>query len=205
MNLTDEKNFLRTKYKDIRNVLKKETITENITKKSALDRDIFENLIHHIDFRNYKSILCYVSFGIEVDTRMLIDYLQEKNMPLYAPKCYTHDKSMRFFSINNTDSLISGEYKGILEPIEDTSNELLDFSNCLCIVPALAFDNQGYRLGWGGGYYDRFLASNSDIFKVGLTYNSCMTETIPKDIYDISVDIVVTEKNILLFGGTNEH
>ena len=111
---------------------------------------------------------------------------------------------MRFFQINGVQSLVGGEYKGILEPIEDTSNELLDFSNCLCVVPALAFDINGYRLGWGGGYYDRFLSKNRNVSTVGLVYSSCITDAVPKDNYDISVDFVISEKNILLCGGTNE-
>ncbi len=204
MSLDNEKNLLRAKYKDIRKSLLNE-ITPNLqSRKSILDKAIFENLINNVDFKKYKSVLCYVSFGIEVDTLSLIEYLNSNGISVYAPKCYRLDSSMRFFQINGVQSLVGGEYKGILEPIEDTSNELLDFSNCLCVVPALAFDINGYRLGWGGGYYDRFLSKNRNVSTVGLVYSSCITDAIPKDNYDISVDFVISEKNILLCGGTNE-
>lgn len=204
MSVDNEKNLLRAKYKDIRKSLLNE-ITPNLqSRKSILDKAIFENLINNVDFKKYKSVLCYVSFGIEVDTLSLIEYLNSNGISVYAPKCYRLDNSMRFFQINGVQSLVGGEYKGILEPIEDTSNELLDFSNCLCVVPALAFDINGYRLGWGGGYYDRFLSKNRNVSTVGLVYSSCITDAVPKDNYDISVDFVISEKNILLCGGTNE-
>lgn len=202
MSIINEKNLLRVKYKDIRKSLIRETTLNGESKKSILDVQVFKNLVANVDFKKYKSILVYVSFGMEVDTHTLIDYLRERNISIYAPKCYKIDSSMRFFAINDIQNLVQGQYKGILEPIEDSNIELMDFSNCLCIVPALAFDTNGYRLGWGGGYYDRFLNSNKDIFKVGLAYNSCITENIPTAVYDISVDLVVTENNILLCGGT---
>lgn len=202
MSIINEKNLLRVKYKDIRKSLIRETTLNGESQKSILDVQVFKNLVANVDLKKYKSILVYVSFGMEVDTHTLIDYLRELNISIYAPKCYKIDSSMRFFAINDIQNLIHGQYKGILEPVEDSNIELMDFSNCLCIVPALAFDTNGYRLGWGGGYYDRFLNSNKDIFKVGLAYNSCIAENIPTDVYDISVDLVVTENNILLCGGT---
>lgn len=205
MSIDNQKNILRAKYKDIRKSLLKETTSNLEIKKYTLDRQIFKNLISNIDFNRYNAVLCYVSFGIEVDTLSLIEYLTKNGIDVYAPKCYREDSSMRFFKIDSIKSLIQGDYKGILEPIEDTSIELTDFSNCLCIVPALSFDTLGYRLGWGGGYYDRFFQSNTNIFKIGLVYNSCIADTLPRDNYDISVDLVVSEKNILLCGGTDEY
>jgi 5-formyltetrahydrofolate cyclo-ligase len=198
MSIVSDKNILRGKYKGIRKSYSEEY-------KSNLDGLLLKNLTQHLDFNSYSAILCYVSFGIEVDTLKLIHYLRDNNIPTYAPKCYKNDSSMRFFAINSVDSLTYGEYKGILEPKEDPSTELTDFNNCLCVVPALSFDKQGYRLGWGGGYYDRFLSANPSVHTVGLTYSACMAETLPKDGYDISVDLVVTENNIITCGGTNEY
>lgn len=191
MNVDDRKKLLREDFKNIR---------KSLHDKSGLDGQIFENLIKSIDFSKFNSVIVYVSFGLEVDTLSLIDYLRKNNFAVYSPKCYTQDKSMRFFSINDEKSLVRGAYN-ILEPIENPSNELIDFSKSICIVPALSFDRLGYRLGWGGGYYDRFLSSHKDIFKLGLVYSSCLCNTLPKDDYDISVDMVLTEKNILLCGG----
>jgi 5-formyltetrahydrofolate cyclo-ligase len=113
---------------------------------------------------------------------------------------------MRFFAVDGLDGRVYGEYRGILQPVEDTSRELTDYSDCLCVVPALAFDTQGYRLGWGGGYYDRFFEAYPSIFKVGLAYSSSTTRTpIPRDGHDVPVDVVVTDKSIVLCGGRDEH
>jgi 5-formyltetrahydrofolate cyclo-ligase len=68
----------------------------------------------------------------------------------------------------------------------------------------LAFDGLGYRLGWGGGYYDRFLSQHGDIFKLGITYETCIVDTIPRDNFDISVDMVLTEKKYITIGGQDE-
>jgi 5-formyltetrahydrofolate cyclo-ligase len=186
-----DKDSLRRQYRALR---------KSLTDKTALDSELFNNLTTHVDFCRYRAVLCYVSFGIEVDTLRLIDYLRQNGIPTYAPKCHSLDSSMEFFAIDGLDSLSYGEYKGILEPTEDESRRLLDSNDCLCIVPALALDAHGYRLGWGGGYYDRFFSTHPGIFKVGITYQSCLRESIPKDSYDVPVDLVVTEKNILYTG-----
>ena len=69
-------------------------------------------------------------------------------------------------------------------------------TDTLCIVPALAYDAQGNRLGYGGGFYDRFL-SGKEIFKLGITYEACLRTELPSENYDIAVDAVITEKNII--------
>jgi 5-formyltetrahydrofolate cyclo-ligase len=204
MSITVDKNLLRTHFKEVRKSLMHETIN-GTTRKSLLDEGVFNSLVSHIDFKQYRAVLCYVSFGIEVDTHRLIEYLKQIEVPVYAPRCYKADSSMKFFAIDGLDSLTYGEYKGILEPVEDNSKRLTNFNDCLCIVPALAFDSTGQRLGWGGGYYDRFFSEESNLLKVGLTYSNCLCESIPKDCYDIPIDMVVTEKNILFYGGNNEH
>jgi 5-formyltetrahydrofolate cyclo-ligase len=194
MSINTEKEKLRRHFKSVR---------KSIVDKSQLDEKLFENLKSHVDFSEYKSVIVYVSFGIEVDTLKLIAHLCSLGISVYAPKCYPEDKSMRFFKVDGLESLIHGAYN-ILEPVENPQNELLDFSSCLCIVPALAFDGLGYRLGWGGGYYDRFLSQHGDIFKLGITYETCIVDTIPRDNFDISVDMVLTEKKYITIGGQDE-
>ncbi|MGN1412184.1 MAG: 5-formyltetrahydrofolate cyclo-ligase [Oscillospiraceae bacterium] len=195
MNINDRKKLLREDFKNIR---------KSLDNKSDLDNQIFENLIKSVDFSKFKSVIVYVSFGLEVDTLALIEYLRERNVDVYSPRCYIQDKSMKFFNINKENSLVKGAYN-ILEPVENSSNELIDFSESICIVPALSFDRFGYRLGWGGGYYDRFLALHKDIFKLGLVYSSCLSDTLPKDDYDISVDMVLTEKIYYYVEALNEY
>jgi 5-formyltetrahydrofolate cyclo-ligase len=204
MSITVEKNLLRTHYKEVRKSLMANAMN-GTTQKSLLDEGVFNSLVNHVDFRQYRAVLCYVSFGIEVDTHRLIDYLNSIGVPVYAPKCYKSDSSMKFFAIDGVESLTYGEYKGILEPLEDESKRLTNYDDCLCIVPALAFDRDGQRLGWGGGYYDRLFSVQSNLLRVGITYSNCLCERMPIDCFDIPMDMVVTEKNILFCGGNNEH
>ena len=84
--------------------------------------------------------------------------------------------------------------RGIFEP-DERCEKYCVFDNALCIVPALSYDKDGYRLGFGMGFYDRFLADYNGM-KLGLCYDNCMSESFCHDGYDISVDKVFTDKDI---------
>jgi 5-formyltetrahydrofolate cyclo-ligase len=103
---------------------------------------------------------------------------------------------MEFYRIQSTDDLSVGSY-GILEP--DGSSEMYSGGALsLCVVPALSYDFSGYRLGFGKGYYDRFLA-DFDGEKVGLCYESCLIRSLPHDDFDICADWLVTENKFITF------
>ena len=112
---------------------------------------------------------------------------------MYAPRC--KGKEMRFFRIADFSELKAGAF-GIPEPTG--SEEPDNFSASLCIVPALSFDENGYRMGYGGGYYDRFLRGYDGI-SVGICYDDFLGE-IPREEHDLPVDILVTETKILNLG-----
>ena len=98
---------------------------------------------------------------------------------------------MEFYFIKSSADLIKGKY-GLLEPDTAKCKTATPTDKSLCVVPALSFDAKGFRLGRGGGYYDRFLKS----FKgksAGFCYNSFLRLTLPKEYYDMPVDIIVTE------------
>ena len=160
--------------------------------KQIYDKSILSVIINSQIIYPFDKVLCYVSVNDEADTRALIDYLLEIGKDVYVPHC--KNRVMNFYQLNNTDELIEGAF-GI--PTVDTSAKtpLVDFDKCICIVPALAFDMKGYRLGYGGGYYDRFL-DGKNIFKLGISYEICLTQTLPCDPFDITVDAVITEKAI---------
>ena len=89
-------------------------------------------------------------------------------------------------------TLKNGLY-GVLEPDPSRSRPALSGGNALCIVPGLGFDSKGYRLGYGKGYYDRFLSGFHGI-TVGLCYSACTKWMLPHGYYDRPVDILITEK-----------
>lgn len=184
----------RAFYKDLRKSM------ETKTKKLA-DRKIFEKLINLPDFKNSELILTYVSVNDETDTISLIEYCFENNKKIAVPKCLDKNGSMEFFEIKSFDDLIPS-YFGLLEPSENC-RIITDFDNSLCVVPAFSYDIKGYRIGYGGGFYDRFL-SKHNVFKAGICYDECIESNHLHDEFDISVDIVITEKQIISLEDENE-
>lgn len=161
--------------------------------KTDYDGKIINNIISSQIINDFEKVLCYVSVKDEPDTRNFIDYLLKIGKTVYVPYC--KDKDMLFYRLKDSGELVDGAF-GI--PTVDVSDKmpLDDFESCICIVPALSFDLKGCRLGYGGGFYDRFL-SGKEIFKLGITYEACLTTELPSENYDIAVDAVITEKNII--------
>ena len=152
-----------------------------------LDEKIY-NILKGIDgILNYDAYLIYASSAIEVDTRAFIGYLLLMGKTVAVPKC--EGRNMRFLAISSLSELIRSKF-GVDEPIG--GKEITDFNNTICVTPALSFNEKGYRLGYGGGFYDRFFEKYGGI-KLGICYEEFCGD-IPTDKYDIPVDMVVTEK-----------
>jgi len=142
---------------------------KSVSRKADKDAEIFRKLLALPQFAEAESLLTYVSQDSEVDTRALISYCFENNIPVAVPGIV--DEEMRFFRLKS------------MWKIEEEIN-------CqLCIVPGLAFDPSGRRLGYGGGYYDKFLAKYNGI-KIGLCYKEFLID-IPVEEHDERVDLVI--------------
>lgn len=162
--------------------------------KNQMDKMIFDNLLSIDKFKKAEFVLVYISTQIEVDTKEIIEYCLETDKKVAVPKCIENYK-MDFYLYNaETPMEVSGY--GISEPIADESCLVNNFDadNTVCIVPGLSYDKSGYRLGYGGGYYDRFLSEHQNITTIGLCYSSDFMDKLITDKYDIAVDYVVTEK-----------
>ncbi|NLB37575.1 MAG: 5-formyltetrahydrofolate cyclo-ligase [Clostridiales bacterium] len=185
--IREHKTLLRTQFKSIRAAYSPE-------KKEKLDIKITNRLMNIWKFREADLIYCYVSFGIEVDTRSIIDISLEKGKRLAVPRCVDGKRELEFYTIKSISELKPGAF-GVLEPESRAENKITDLNSGLCIVPALSFDSKGFRLGFGKGYYDRFL-SEFEGDSVGLCYSDCVVDKLPHGKYDKNVDILVTEKNL---------
>ena len=156
----------------------------------SLDYEIESRLLCSLEYSQADIIFTYVSEGSEPDTTGVIHSALVNGKKVAVPKC--SDKGvMDFYFIKSFDDLNKGKF-GILEPDINKCKKAVSTENSLCVVPALSFDAQGYRLGRGGGYYDRFLKD----FKgktAGLCYNSFLRLSLPKESFDRPVDIIVTE------------
>lgn len=158
--------------------------------KKKYDDSIHTKLTELIGKIAPRQILCYVSTEIEVETTEFLREMLLKGKTVYAPRC--ENGIMRFFRIHDLSELKKGAF-GILEPIG--SEEFSEDRDSVCITPALSFSRDGYRLGYGGGYYDRFFQSYGGL-SVGICYDSFLRE-LPREDFDRPVRILVTEKEII--------
>ena len=149
---------------------------------------IISKLKQHPDFINAKTIGVYVSFKNEVDTISLIkEIVNEKS--ICVPKTDGH--LMNFYLINSLDELKKGNF-GILEPLNQ--GKIINKENIdLLIVPIVAFDSNHNRLGYGGGYYDRYL-KNYFGKVIGLAFSFQQIETLPVESFDIPIKTIIDEK-----------
>ncbi len=152
------------------------------------DAAIYDKLTRHIKQLSPDAVLTYISTRIEADTRRLIKYCFDNGIAVAVPRCENRD--IRFYRIKSFSDTKKGSF-GIFEP-NDECEELIPTENMLCIVPALCFDKKGYRLGYGGGYYDRFL-SKDHIKTVGICYKEYIFGCLPTEDGDICVDTVFTD------------
>lgn len=154
--------------------------------KSAWDLDIFKQLKPYLDSAG--AVFTYVSTEIEVDTRKIIAYCLERGIPVATP--VSGDIELTFYYISRFEDLIPGRF-GILEPKRDLISATDE--RTLCVVPALCADGNGFRLGYGRGYYDRFLSDFRGT-SVILCYESFRRD-VPREAHDIKADLTLFNRN----------
>ncbi len=166
-------------------------IRKSITKeeKRCFDRRIFTFFINSVLYKKADKLLIYVSVNGEVDTLDIISRALSDGKKVAVPYC--SGKEMKFLVINSPDDLSEGEF-GIPTADPERCEFVSDFNNTLCIVPGLSFDVKGNRLGYGGGFYDRFLCAHP-VDTVGLCYERCLSESVPTEKFDIKINYVLTE------------
>lgn len=167
---------------------------KNILDKALLDCQIQDNFLNSDIYKNASTILCYCSLDDEISTDRIIKKSLDDKKIVAAAKCLDTNGNMEFYIINSFNDLFSGSYN-IREP-KDYCKAVIDFENSVIVVPALCFDTFGYRLGYGKGYYDRYLQNHS-LISVGLCYNSNIISQLPTDKYDKAVDYIVTQNKII--------
>lgn len=180
----EDKRILRNKVLSIRNSLDK------VVKKS-MDQEIFNKLITSDLYKEANSIFIYLSFGSEIETKNIINKAIEDKKKVYIPKIYKEDKSMKAIRLKSYNDLKENSM-GILEPIDDS-----DYINKndidLILVPGVVFDFNGNRIGYGGGYYDRYLKDIKEIRnKLVLAYDFQIVDLIKPESHDVVFDYIIT-------------
>ena len=139
------------------------------------------------------TVLTYVSKDSEPDTFRIIKRAWRDGKKVAVPRCIDNTCEMTFYYITSFKQLASGSF-GVMEPKPAQCQPWEgDGQGSICIVPGMAFDCEGFRLGYGKGYYDRFLSGYHG-FTVGLCYSKCVRWSLPRSKYDRPVAILVTDR-----------
>lgn len=162
--------------------------------KAAKDRAVAHAVSRLWQYKKNDTLLCYVSTDIEVDTRQIIQKAFADGKRVAVPRCVPGTRLMEFYYIDSLDELVPGTF-GVYEPLPDPTRLFTAKEQGLCLVPALAYDLEGFRLGYGKGYYDRYLAGFGGAL-VGICYSDCVSRHLPHGRYDRAVETLVTEEYI---------
>ena len=138
-------------------------------------------------YRNAKTIYGYLPYNQEVRTVPMLEQAIRDGKRVAVPKCY--DRDMKFIYISDFEKEVAPGYANIPEPIAD--EPVADDKTALVLMPGLAFDPQGHRIGYGGGFYDRFLAEEPDHPTLALCYGFQMVDHLETEEFDIPVDMVL--------------
>ena len=189
-----KKNALRKKYKKIR----AEIVAEN---KAGLDLAMTKTVLSSMSYKYCKTLLLFSSFGDEPDTSEIAKKALADGKRVFYPKSYDGG-IIKFYKVNSMDELSESGMFGIKEPSEKAEEYETQGTAELCLVPGLCFDKNGFRIGYGKGYYDRFLAKFKGI-AAGFVYNGCVSEEpiVFEKRYDKSVDIIFSEKGVDIIAG----
>src|SRR3989338_647774 len=182
------KHSIRQQILEKRDCLSKEEVTEKSQK-------IIENLKATKEYRTSSLILFYVSFNNEVSTIGLIrELLKTKEKKVLVPYVEKNNPLLQVSLLENFNDLEKGKYN-ILEPRKDKIKKTDVKKIGIVLVPGIAFDKKGHRIGYGHGYYDRFLNTlGSGTKKIGLAYDFQVVDSVTKEKHDVVLNIVISEK-----------
>ena len=163
--------------------------------RKRIDVDLRAHLRALREYRETRLILAYMPFRDEMPTRDIIERAWADGKRVALPRCVPGPISLEFYVVESLEGLVPGA-RGVLEPAVEGGEEPLSIEDLLgsvCLVPGLVFDAEGYRIGYGAGYYDNFLMFYPGT-KVGLAYTMQVSNNpLPHDAHDVAVDVLVSE------------
>ena len=190
----DEKSRIR------RDILKKRDSLDPGTRRSR-DLLIKENFLSLSEFQCSPVILSFASFRSEVSTVPIIEEALRLGKSVLLPVVNASTRELRLFEIIDLNELSAG-YMGIPEPDVSAERERDINDTALVVLPGAAFDTEGRRLGYGGGYYDKLLSRlRRSIPLIALAYEDQIVDALPAEAHDVLVTIIVTDKRVIRCGG----
>ena len=158
---------------------------------------IIERLKEEPAYQSAKTILCFVSFGTEVQTHQFIRDALNEGKRILVPYIPSKKEGMKTSELKDFAELEPG-YFNILTP-KAQFLRITEEEPDLVIVPGVAFSKNGYRIGYGGGFYDRYLADKLNAARIGIAFQVQMVDEVPVDVHDIPVEKLITEEQAYLF------
>lgn len=192
-----QKDDIREEYKERRREMSME---ERHRRDEAICR-VVEGLV---SFRYAEYVLLYAATEGEIDVNAIAELALEKGKKVCFPRCDKKTHTMTYHMVNSLDELAVDSY-GLLEPAEDAPiyEPEKDTGAAVCFVPGLVYDKAGYRLGYGKGFYDRYLSAFSGC-TIGVVYSDYILPVVPRGRFDVSVDILLTEKGVKVTTGAGK-
>ncbi|OOE09891.1 5-formyltetrahydrofolate cyclo-ligase [Fictibacillus arsenicus] len=175
-----------------RKKIKSELLSMEGNDRKVLNEKIAAQLFKTELWQNSNYIGITVSRKFELDTTTVIKKAWEEGKKVCVPKCYSANKKMEFRELSSFDEL-ENVYMDLYEPVIDRTKVIPKENIDLLIVPGLVFDKKGYRIGYGGGYYDRFL-QNYQGSTLSICYSFQTAEQLPFEVFDVPVEQVITEE-----------
>lgn len=185
--------------KELRKMIRKELSSLNLPEYEHLSYQIAKRLYQDEYWKMASTVAITMSKMPEVDTWQMIRKAWEQEKRIVVPKCEPKSRAMDFRELTQFSQLES-VYSGLFEPIVSETVKVKQDEIDLVIVPGLAFSKTGYRLGFGGGYYDRFLA-NYQGKTLSLGFESQIVSGIPIEAHDIPVSKIISNIEVIKVGG----
>ncbi len=169
-------------------------VRRNVSSRSEKDNSICSLFLTSDMYKNARQLLCYMALPDEVSCDAVIQRAFNDKKRVAVPYCTNRDGDMEFYYISSFDDLTIGSYN-IREPNPNKCPKVVNFGDSILLAPGVAFDKCGNRLGYGKGYYDRFLEKFT-FNSVGLCYNTLVIDHINGDRHDVPVEYIITEFGI---------
>jgi 5-formyltetrahydrofolate cyclo-ligase len=164
--------------------------------RAAASHEMTQQLLALPGYIQARSVLAYMGFGTEVDTGHFVAQVLRDGKLLALPRIHKASQLLQLHRVNRLDELVSGIW-GIREPHAGAATISLDEIDFV-LIPGVAFDHSGARLGYGAGYYDRLLARSARrALRVAAAFDVQIVDTVPVDTHDQRLDIIVCENQII--------
>lgn len=181
--------------KQLRDMTKEKLINLDENTRKEVHQKLVEHLFESDLWKNASTIGVTISAGFEWDTESIIERAWQDGKTIAVPKCVNKPRALHFYELTSFDEL-EVVYYGLREPNPEKARKVEKQEIDLLIVPGIVFDNRGYRVGFGGGFYDRYLVDFENE-TVSLFYSEQLIDEVPAESYDMAVKSLITEEGFI--------